>query len=32
MTALRLISLPTHAVLELALGIAVMAAPFVLAF
>src|SRR5437763_4551131 len=32
MTALRLISLPTHAVLELALGVLVMAAPFVLGF
>jgi hypothetical protein len=32
MTALRLISLPTHAVLELALGVFVMAAPFVLGF
>jgi hypothetical protein len=30
MTALRLISLPTHAVLELTLGVLVMAAPFVL--
>jgi hypothetical protein len=32
MTALRLISLPTHAVLELAAGLAVMAAPFVFGF
>jgi hypothetical protein len=32
MTALRLISLPTHALLELAAGLAVMAAPFVLGF
>lgn len=32
MTALRLISLPTHAVLELVGGIALMAAPFVLGF
>ena len=32
MTALRLISLPTHAVLELASGIIVMAAPFLLGF
>ena len=32
MTALRLISLPTHAVIELALGVLVMAAPFVLGF
>jgi hypothetical protein len=32
MTALRLISLPTHALLELAGGLAVMAAPFVLGF
>jgi hypothetical protein len=32
MTALRLISLPTHAVLELALGVALMAAPFALGF
>src|SRR2546423_13680819 len=32
MTALRLISLPTHAVFELALGVALMAAPFVLGF
>jgi hypothetical protein len=32
MTALRLISLPTHTVLELAGGLAVMAAPFLLGF
>jgi hypothetical protein len=32
MTALRLISLPTHAVLELALGLALMVAPFLLGF
>ncbi|TML25161.1 MAG: hypothetical protein E6G30_10565 [Actinobacteria bacterium] len=32
MTAFRLISLPTHAALELALGVALMAAPFVLGF
>ena len=32
MTALRLISLPTHAVLELVAGLAVMASPFVLGF
>jgi cytosine/uracil/thiamine/allantoin permease len=32
MTALRLISLPTHAVLELVLGVAVLAAPFALGF
>jgi hypothetical protein len=32
MTALRLISLPTHAALELAFGMLVMAAPFVLGF
>lgn len=30
MTALRLISLPTHAALEMALGLIVMAAPFLL--
>jgi hypothetical protein len=30
MTALRLISLPTHALLELAAGLTVMAAPFAL--
>ena len=32
MTALRLISLPTHAVLELLGGLALMAAPFALGF
>ena len=32
MTALRLISFPIHAGLELALGVAVMAAPFVFGF
>jgi hypothetical protein len=32
MTSFRLISLPTHALLELAGGIAVMAAPFVFGF
>lgn len=32
MTALRLISLPTHAVLELLGGMALMAAPFALGF
>jgi hypothetical protein len=32
MTALRLISLPTHAVLELTLGLFVMVAPFLLGF
>ena len=32
MTALRLISLPTHAVFEMAGGLALMAAPFVLGF
>jgi hypothetical protein len=32
MTALRLISLPTHAALELAGGLIVMAAPFLLGF
>jgi hypothetical protein len=32
MTALRLISLPTHAALELAFGLLVMASPFVLGF
>src|SRR5436190_3227439 len=32
MTALRLISLPTHAVLELVIGVAVLAAPFALGF
>ena len=32
MTALRLISLPTHAALELAGGFALMAAPFALGF
>jgi hypothetical protein len=32
MTALRLISLPTHAVLELVVGVALMAAPFALGF
>ena len=32
MTALRLISLPTHAALELLAGLAVMVAPFVLGF
>ena len=30
MTALRLVSLPTHAALEMLLGLALMAAPFVL--
>jgi hypothetical protein len=32
MTALRLISLPTHAAIELAFGLVVMAAPFLLGF
>jgi hypothetical protein len=32
MTALRLISLPTHAALELAVGLFVMAVPFLLGF
>ena len=32
MTALRLISLPTHAALEMLTGLVVMAAPFVLGF
>jgi hypothetical protein len=32
MTALRLISLPTHAGLELALGVLILVAPFVLGF
>src|SRR4051794_21486766 len=32
MTALRLISLPTHAAIELALGLVVMGAPFLLGF
>ena len=32
MTALRLISLPTHAAIELAFGLSVMAAPFLLGF
>jgi hypothetical protein len=32
MTALRLISLPTHAALEMAAGFVVMAAPFLLGF
>ena len=32
MTAFRLISLPTHGAVELALGLALMGAPFVLSF
>jgi hypothetical protein len=32
MTALRLISFPAHALLELAIGLAVMVAPFVFGF
>jgi hypothetical protein len=32
MTAFRLISLPTHGAVELTLGVALMAAPFVLGF